>query len=114
MQPSGRPVPTEQAIRKLIRRRQSVVVYHHTGRLGGTAKRQVQWHLQKLRDELSLAHDPFGVLFHREGTRAFLILPAQDHYQALLERTNALVQKWGLDDWKTGKPRGHFTGPIPA
>jgi hypothetical protein len=114
VQPSGRPVPTEQAIRKLIRRRQSVVVYHHTGRLGGTAKRQVQWHLQKLRDELSLAHDPFGVLFHREGTRAFLILPAQEHYQALLERTNALVQKWGLDDWKTGKPRGHFTGPIPA
>ena len=98
---------------KLIARGQSVVVYHHTGRLGGTAKQQVQWHLQKLRDELSLAQDPFGVLFHRGGTRAFLILPAQKHYAALLERTSALVQKWGMDEWKAGKPRGHFTGPYP-
>ena len=97
---------------QLIKRGQSVVVYHHTGRLGGTAKQQVQWHLQKLLDEPSLAHDPFGVLFHRGGTRAFLILPAQKHYAALLERTNALVQTWGKDEWNTGKPRGHFTGPI--
>ena len=97
---------------KLISRGQSVVVYHHTGRLGGTAKQQTQWHLQKLLDEPSLAHDPFGVLFHRGGTRAFLILPNQDHRELLLERTNALVQKWGKDEWKTSKPRGHFTGPI--
>jgi hypothetical protein len=97
---------------KLTKRGQSVVVYHHTGRLGGKAKHQVEWHLQKLRDELSLAQDPFGVLFHRGGTRAFLILPAQEHYQALLERTKTFVTKWGLDEWKAGKPREHFTGPI--
>ena len=97
---------------KLIERGQSVVVYHHTGRLGGTARQQAQWQLQKLGDELSLAQDPFGVLFHRGGTRAFLILPAQEHYAALLERTNTFVRKWEKDEWKTGKPRGHFTGPI--
>jgi hypothetical protein len=97
---------------KLIARGQSVVVYHHTGRLGGTARQQAQGRLQKLRDELSLAQNPFGVLFHRGGTRAFLILPVHKHYAALLERTNALVQKWGEDEWKPGKPRGHFTGPI--
>jgi hypothetical protein len=98
---------------KLIKRGQSVVVYHHTGRRGGTAKQQVQWHLKKLRDQLSLAQDPFGVLFHRGGTRDFLILPAQEHYQTLLDRTNTFVTKWGTDEWKTGKPRGHFTGPYP-
>jgi len=97
---------------KLIKPGQSVVVYHHTGRLGGTAKQQTQWHLQQLLDEPSLAHGPFGVLFHRGVCRAFLILPVQKHYAALLERTNALVQKRGKDEWKPGKPRGHFTGPI--
>jgi hypothetical protein len=53
-----------------------------------------------------------GVLFHRGVCRAFLILPVQKHYAALMERTNTLVQKWGKDEWKPGKPRGHFTGPI--
>jgi hypothetical protein len=41
-----------------------------------------------------------------------LILPVQKHYPALLERTNALVQKWGKDELQKRKPRPHFTGPI--
>jgi hypothetical protein len=80
---------------KLIKRGQSVVVYHHTGRRGGTAKQQVQWHLKKLRDQLSLAQDPFGVLFHRGGTRAFLILPAQEHLPSALGANKHLCHEVG-------------------
>ena len=32
----------------------------------------------------------------------------------LMERTNALIQKWGKDEWGKRKPKPHFTGPIPA
>ena len=74
--------------------------------------RQRRQHLRILADKIELPDRPFGVLFHRGVCRAFLILPAQKHYPALLERTNTFVQKWGNDEWKAGKPRGHFTGPI--
>ena len=70
------------------------------------------WHLGILADQIALPDRPFGVLFHRGATRAFLILPVQKHYPALLERTNALVQKWGKDELQKRKPRPHFTGPI--
>ena len=96
---------------KLISRGQSVVVYHHTG-FKVPAEKQVRQHLRILADKIKPSDRPFGVLFHRGVCRAFLILPVQKHYAALLERTNALVQKWGRDEWKPGKPRGHFTGPI--
>jgi hypothetical protein len=90
----------------------SVVVYHHTGRLGGTAEEQTKRQLQKLCDQFTLAEEPFGVLFRRCTVRAYLILPTRDHCRVLLERTNALVQKWGKDEWQKRKPRPHFTGPI--
>jgi hypothetical protein len=73
---------------------------------------QAKVHLQSLQDELSLPQRRFGVLFRRGTTRAYVILPSPSHRDVLLERTRALVQKWGLDEWKTGKPRGHFSGPI--
>ena len=99
-------------IQSLVLQGKSVVVYHHTGRLGGTAEEQTRRHLQNLHDELSLPQRPFGVLFRRGTTRAYIILPSPTHRDVLLDRTIALVQKWGKDQWKTGKSRGHFTGPI--
>ena len=98
-------------IGKLIKRGQSVVVYHHT-HYSVPAAEQLKRQLRMLADEIALPDRPFGVLFHRGVCRAFLILPVQKHYAAILERTNALVQKWGKDESKLGKPRGHFTGPI--
>jgi hypothetical protein len=99
-------------IQSLVLQGKSVVVYHHTGRLGGTAEEQTQRHLQRLHDEFSLAPHPFAVLFRRGTTRAYFIIPSPNHRPVLLDRTNALVQKWGKAEWKPGKPRGHFTGPI--
>ena len=75
-------------------------------------EKQAKLHLRSLRDELSLPQRPFGVLFRRGTTRAYVIFPSPSHRAVLLVRTRALVQKWGEDEWKTGKPRGHFTGPI--
>ena len=99
-------------IQSLILQGSSVVVYHHTGRLGGTAEEQTKRQLQSLCDQFSLAEEPFGVLFRRGTTRAYLILPGPTHHDMLLDRTKALVKKWGQEEWKTGKPRRHFTGPI--
>ena len=96
---------------KLIKRGQSVVVYHHTG-FSEPPEAQVTRHLGILADQIVLPDRPFGVLFHRGATRAFLILPVQKHHPVLLERTNALVQKWGKDELQRRKPRPHFTGPI--
>jgi hypothetical protein len=99
-------------IQSLVLQGKSVVVYHHTGRLGGTAEEQTKRHLQSLREQLSLPQRPFGVLFRRGTTRAFLILPNQAHRDVLLERTRALVQKWGKDETGKRSPKPHFTGPI--
>jgi hypothetical protein len=92
---------------KLIARGQSVVVYHHP-HFRVPAEEQVRQHLRILADKIKPSDRPFGVLFHRGVCRAFLILPVHRHYAALLERTQALVQKW--DD--RGKAGPHFTGPI--
>jgi hypothetical protein len=61
---------------------------------------------------LSSAEQPFGVLFRRWAVRTFLILPNQDHRHMLVERTNALIQKWGMDEWEKRKPNPHFQRPI--
>ena len=42
----------------------------------------------------------------------FVLMKLKVFFVCLLDRTNELVQKWGKDEWKTGKPRGHFTGTI--
>jgi hypothetical protein len=99
-------------IQSLVLQGKSVVVYHHTGRLGGTAEEQTKRQLQSLRQQLSLRQRPFRVLFRRGTTRAFLILPNQAHRDVLLERTRALVQKWGKDERGKRSPKPHFTGPI--
>ena len=103
-------------IRSLVQRksRPSVVIYHHVDHLSDTAEEKTERQLERLSSELglSLAERPFGVLFRRWAVRAFLILPNQDHRDMLMERTKALVQKWGKDEWGKRKPRPHFTGPI--
>jgi len=90
-------------IRKLIERGQSVVVYHQTG-FNLPTPEQVRRHLRILAETSALPNRPFGVLFRRGAIRAFLIIPAQQQYQVLLGRTEALLRKWG----------DHFSGPIFA
>jgi hypothetical protein len=87
-------------IEELVGRGQSVVVYHQIGRIGGKADKQTEFHLKTLLAEQALGHRPFGVLFRRNTVRAFLIIPNHEHRELLWERTKALVQKWGLDEWK--------------
>jgi hypothetical protein len=103
-------------IDRLVHRtpRPSIVIYHHMDMTKGTAEEKTERLLKRLLQELklSLAERPFGVLFRRWGVRAFLILPNQDHREMLMERTNALIQKWGKDEWGKRKPEPHFTGPI--
>lgn len=105
-------------IRSLVERspRPNVVIYQHMDKTKGTAEEKTERQLRCLSKELGLplAEQPFGVLFRRWVVRAFLILPNQDHRDMLLERTKALVQKWGQDEWGRRKPKPHFTGPIPA
>jgi hypothetical protein len=105
-------------IRSLIGRkpRPSLVIYHHMDKTKGTAEQKTERQLKCLSKELGLssAEQPFGVLFRPWVVRAFLILPNQDHREMLMERTNALIQKWGKDEWGKRKPKPHFTGPIPA
>jgi hypothetical protein len=102
-------------IRSLVERkpRPNVVIYHHMDKTKGTAEEKTERLLKQLQKlKPSLAERPFGVLFRRWGVRAFLILPNQDHREMLMERTNALIQKWGKDEWGKRKPEPHFTGPI--
>ena len=102
-------------IHKLVHRtpRPSLVIYHHMDMTKGTAEEKTERLLKQLQElKPSVPERPFGVLFRRWGVRAFLILPNQDHREMLMERTNALVQKWGKDEWGKRKPKPHFTGPI--
>ena len=103
-------------VRLLVQRtpRPSVVIYHHVDHLPGTAEEKTERQLKCLSKKLDLssAEQPFGVLFRRWAVRAFLILPNQDRRHMLVERTNALIQKWGTDEWEKRKPHPHFQRPI--
>ena len=105
-------------IRSLVERkpRPNVVIYQHMDKTKGTAEEKTERQLRCLSKELGLplAEQPFGVLFRPWVVRAFLTLQNQDHRDMLMERTNALIQKWGKDEWGKRKPKPHFTGPIPA
>ena len=103
-------------IRSLVERkpRPNVVIYQHMDKTKGTAEEKTERQLKCLSKKLGLSSDeqPFGVLFRRWAVRAFLILPNQDHRHMLVERTNALIQKWGTDEWEKRKPNPHFQRPI--
>jgi len=77
-------------------RRQSLVVYHHTGRNGGTAKQQAEAQLRLI------GRPGFFLLFRRGTCRAFIVIPIAAHYRLLRARAAALVDsEWGR--------QGHFS-----
>lgn len=87
-------------------RGQSVVIYHHLGRSGGTHEAQIADWRNRLQERLNPA-DIFAVRFHRSNSRAFFVLAAETHKDILRRRADALLQS----PWGEGKDP-HFTGPF--
>lgn len=85
-------------------RGQSVVVYHHLGRIGGKHEAQIADWRDRLQDQLNPA-DIFVVRFHRSNSRAFFVLAAEAHKDILRQRAEALLSS----PWGAGKDP-HFTG----
>jgi len=79
-------VAIEEA-RAFLDRGQSLVVYHHIGRTGGTAEEQARTQLDRLGCE-----DSFAVLFRRGTVRAFLVAPSPDQAHQLGSRADQLLQ----------------------
>jgi hypothetical protein len=88
----------------------TVVIYQHMDQTKGTAREKTEPQLKTLHRDLHLLDSPFGILYHRGTTRAFLVLPTPEHRLTLINRTEELVRKWN-DAWGKEKPE-HFTGPI--
>lgn len=101
-------------IRLLIERKlqpkPTVVIYQHMDQTKGSAREKTEQQLETLRKDLPLLDLPFGILYHRGTTRAFLVLPTPEDRLTLIKRTEELIQKWN-NAWGKGRPQ-HFTGPI--
>lgn len=95
-----------EEVEQWIKRGQSVVVYHHLGRIGGKHEAQIANWRDRLQDQLNPA-DTFVVRFHRSNSRAFFVLAAEAHKDILRQRTDALLRSpWGADK------DPHFTGLL--
>lgn len=85
----------------LVKRRQSVVCYHHLGRSGTHVEQIAQWK-KRLAAELALEHEPLAVRFRRGTARAYFIIPS-DSQRDLLERR--------LETFMSGAWAQHFSLP---
>ena len=89
----------------LVRRGQTVVVYHHLGRTAAHPVQMRDW-AERLARELRLDVEP-QILWYRRGTaRAYFVIPADAHAKAMGER----LERFRRSLWFE---RRHFT-PLPS
>ena len=74
---------------RFVQRDQSLLVYHHMGRRG-TALDQVNGRLAQI--ENRLGRRAFALLYHRGSARAFFVVPAQRHWEALSSRAEEFLE----------------------
>lgn len=97
-----------EEVEQWFARGQSVVIYHHLGRSGGTHEAQIaDWRDQLQKQNRLKSADIFAVRFHRSNSRAFFVLAAETHQDILRRRADALLQS----PWGEGKDP-HFTGLL--
>lgn len=65
-------------------RGQSVVIYHHLGRTGGSHTQQTTARLNQARQNLSFGRNSFALRFFRGTSRIFLIVPTDDHCENII------------------------------
>ena len=83
-------------------REQSLIVYHHIGRRGSAAH-QIKGRLNQIEERLGLSS--FALLYHRGSARAFFLIPAGKHKDAIDSKVdNFLDSPW----------RRHFELVTPA
>lgn len=75
-----------------LRRGQSLVIYQHIGR-NGPAEYQVLQRLHEIDQRLNPHRGSFALLYRRGTTRAFLIVPHEEHEKQLRERVDALLRQ---------------------
>ena len=66
-----------------------VLIYHHVARRG-TALDQVNGRLTQIEDRLG--RRAFALLYHRGSARAFFVVPAQRHWEALSSRARVFLE----------------------
>lgn len=74
-----------------IERGQSLVIYHHLGRTGGSHNEQMHAWSARLASQLELAQPPLVLRYRRGTARAYFILPAPAHDAVLRERVHAFL-----------------------
>ncbi|MGH2559546.1 MAG: hypothetical protein ACRDJH_10810 [Thermomicrobiales bacterium] len=74
----------------VIRRNQSLIVYHHLDR-SAPAPVQVGRVLHRLAEATGPRTTPFALHFRRGTARAFLVVPSVDHESLLVERTRQFL-----------------------
>lgn len=73
-----------------VQRGQSAIVYQHATRQGKW-RDQVRRRFEEMRDELSLASDPFALLWRSISPRTFFVIPSSSHRAVLHERAQLLI-----------------------
>ena len=69
-----------------VERGQSVVIYHHLGRNGGTHPEQVENKLREMNERFGNGYESFAVRFKRGAGRAYFIIASPPHKDLLRQR----------------------------
>lgn len=89
----------DHELQAFIRRRQSLIVYHHLGR-SGSGEEQVRNLLNRVRTLAPNVKATQALWFHRGTARVFFIVPTARHSGLLMKRSRFLLN---------GAWRAHFT-----
>jgi len=85
----------DHELQPFIRRRQSLIVYHHLGR-SGSGEEQVRNLLKRMRTLAPNVKAAHALWFHRGTSRVFLIVSAARHSGLLMKRSGFLLNgAWG-------------------
>jgi hypothetical protein len=69
-----------------VERGQSVVIYHHLGRTGGTHLEQVENKLRQMNERFENGYESNAVIFKRGASRAYFIIASPRHKYLLRQR----------------------------
>jgi hypothetical protein len=74
-----------------VERGQSVVIYHHLGRTGGSHPEQVEDKLRQMRERFGNGFESSAAIFKRGTSRAYFVLASPRHKDLLRQRLSEMV-----------------------
>ena len=89
--PRGAKYVQYSEIKTHLRRKKTVVIYHHLNRTAPARNQVYQCQTNIYKETGKRA---FGMLYHRGSARVFLVIPSDQHHRLLFDRGREMTKRW--------------------